>query len=603
MKIDKPLITNLDSIAATGFLKVAATTGLLSVDTTTYLNASNLNLQIVNGFTDEAINAAITALGSAGGIVYFPTGTYTINSQILVQYANTTFVGAGPSTRLLCDLWANWGAPADMIYVNQKNNFKIINMMLDGNSANTGQNFNLLYVYKQTGVSIDGCIFTYSDYKGAYIEASNEVTITNSTFSNCDDSGVHTDGYDNHGAGGYAGGAKYVIEGNTFISNVYGYTDYYAKNPAIVGNSSYSDTYGINMAYGLSYGCTISGNTIYSPSRGIYIYNVSPCTIVGNAIYNASYRALVIDGGNNISIIGNTILTSADEGIGVANGGAITGLVIKGNSISGVANNHNDIWFSDSNQTTGVIIEGNVFKATAGNSERAVFIQKVAGAKICNNISSGHDTSFVSTTALSSGVELSNNLATDTTKLVDTAATSYYDVPVLTSATQPAAPETGMIYYTGTKYQGYSGAVWKDIAFIDSPTFTGTVTLPTQTNTVAALKLPTGTLLSTTAAGALENDGTHLYFTFANSGTRYQLDQQAATLTRATFVNGDLTAGVLTVTHNKGLAAPYSVSVVVFDNNAKQIIPDVVTGLTNTFTIDLTSYGTLTGTWGYAYVA
>lgn len=50
--------------------------------------------------------------------------------------------------------------------------------------------------------------------------------------------------------------------------------------------------------------------------------------------------------------------------------------------------------------------------------------------------------------------------------------------------------------------------------------FAGTTTRP-------ALVLPTGVNLTTTQAGALENDGTHLYFTFANSGTRFQLDQQS----------------------------------------------------------------------------
>jgi len=69
-----------------------------------------------------------------------------------------------------------------------------------------------------------------------------------------------------------------------------------------------------------------------------------------------------------------------------------------------------------------------------------------------------------------------------------------------------------------------------------------------------------------------------------------------------TFVNADLAAGVLTITHSLGLSAPYAVNVVVFDNNAKQIIPDDVTGLTNTVAIDLSSYGVLTGTWGYRYI-
>ena len=76
-----------------------------------------------------------------------------------------------------------------------------------------------------------------------------------------------------------------------------------------------------------------------------------------------------------------------------------------------------------------------------------------------------------------------------------------------------------------------------------------------------------------------------------------------ASVTRGTFTNTDLVAGILTVTHSKALTAPYSLVISVFNNNAKMVIPDDVTGLTNTFKIDLTSFGTITGTWGYAYLA
>jgi len=76
-----------------------------------------------------------------------------------------------------------------------------------------------------------------------------------------------------------------------------------------------------------------------------------------------------------------------------------------------------------------------------------------------------------------------------------------------------------------------------------------------------------------------------------------------ATLTRATFTNANLSSGILTITHSKGLSTPYTVMVVIFDNNNKQIIPDEITGATNTVAIDLSSYGTLSGTWGYGYIA
>lgn len=61
------------------------------------------------------------------------------------------------------------------------------------------------------------------------------------------------------------------------------------------------------------------------------------------------------------------------------------------------------------------------------------------------------------------------------------------------------------------------------------------------------------------------------------------------------FTNASLSSGKLTVTHNLGQKL---VLVQVYDNNDKQIQPTEVT-LTNTTTleIDLTDFGTLTGTW------
>ena len=76
----------------------------------------------------------------------------------------------------------------------------------------------------------------------------------------------------------------------------------------------------------------------------------------------------------------------------------------------------------------------------------------------------------------------------------------------------------------------------------------------------------------------------------------------SGTVTTGTFANASLATGVLTITHGKSYSAPYPIIVVIFDNNNKQCIPDDVTGATNTVLVDLTSYGVLSGTWGYAYV-
>ena len=65
---------------------------------------------------------------------------------------------------------------------------------------------------------------------------------------------------------------------------------------------------------------------------------------------------------------------------------------------------------------------------------------------------------------------------------------------------------------------------------------------------------------------------------------------------REAFDDGDLTAGVLTVTHNLGVRY-HNVSV--YDNSGVKIgEPDAVTDSSTTaLTVDLTSFAPLTGTW------
>jgi len=71
--------------------------------------------------------------------------------------------------------------------------------------------------------------------------------------------------------------------------------------------------------------------------------------------------------------------------------------------------------------------------------------------------------------------------------------------------------------------------------------------------------------------------------------------------TVGTFTNATLSDGVLTITHSLGLTNFLKI-VSISDNNEEQIIPDDITFATNTILVDLTSYGTLTGTWEYAYI-
>jgi len=69
---------------------------------------------------------------------------------------------------------------------------------------------------------------------------------------------------------------------------------------------------------------------------------------------------------------------------------------------------------------------------------------------------------------------------------------------------------------------------------------------------------------------------------------------------RTSFINSDLSSGILTVTHNLGQQI---VLVQIYDNNNKKIEPDEIT-LTNSTSllVDLTSFGSLSGTWNIIVV-
>jgi hypothetical protein len=75
---------------------------------------------------------------------------------------------------------------------------------------------------------------------------------------------------------------------------------------------------------------------------------------------------------------------------------------------------------------------------------------------------------------------------------------------------------------------------------------------------------------------------------------QYQSFPQIA-VARTAFTNTNLVSGTLTFTHNIGRQI---VSVQVFDNNNNQVIPDeVVLSSTTAAAIQLSNFGTLTGTW------
>ncbi len=84
--------------------------------------------------------------------------------------------------------------------------------------------------------------------------------------------------------------------------------------------------------------------------------------------------------------------------------------------------------------------------------------------------------------------------------------------------------------------------------------------------------------------------------TGATTSAAARTNLAAAGIFRTTFTNSNLTSGLLTVTHNLGNKY---VSVFVYDDNDKLIldVDDVTATSTTAATIDITSFGTISGTW------
>jgi hypothetical protein len=77
----------------------------------------------------------------------------------------------------------------------------------------------------------------------------------------------------------------------------------------------------------------------------------------------------------------------------------------------------------------------------------------------------------------------------------------------------------------------------------------------------------------------------------------------AGTAHEFAFSNGQLTSGKLTVSHGHDLTAGYGVLVQIINNSNQMVVPDNVQSYKNScFTVDLSSYGSITSTWYVVYV-
>jgi pectate lyase-like protein len=270
-----------------------------------------------------AVQAASTAAASVGGIVFFPPGTYKVNSQITIA-ANVSFVGAGRQVSTI-KAGANGVTP---LHVNSSTNYASVRgLTIDGNKAGiTGTSH---------GVEILGDLASVLDCRivnvrnnGVDVQGGDHAHIAGCDFVTIDGSAVR----------GIQASHDILIEKNRVFSCHNGFwmwdeglgASFYNNRPRIFDNYIEFTT-GTNGTLGQDGGIALNccpwpevrGNVIRNNNgRGIHVFGNSPgAIIVGNTVVDCGVTNQVsgIDCGDtgdyNFLVANNEIWRSGASGI------------------------------------------------------------------------------------------------------------------------------------------------------------------------------------------------------------------------------------------------------------------------------------------------
>lgn len=389
----------------------------MSLTKVTYSMIENGVFDITNygavgdGSTDDSdyIQAAIDAVPVAGGVVYFPAGTYRVTKQILIDSKpNIQFLGDGYASVIKPDN----GSYIVMLFDNASGS-----AMLQGLSFDSGNYVNpTMTMVKMTGATayttIKDCVFSGCAY-GLYLGETYVIKVVDNQFSNC---GVCL--YATNAEGSVA---DLLIDGNTFGTCLFG------SDPLV------------RLIYN---GVRFTNNYFETESKyraSLYISTNSQDTVVvGNQWFNSG--GITIEASNLVTFTGNCMVNSYDSVNKYSfrvNGSAIA--TISGNtfnagtlpeaidcfSLSGTANivgNTINGW------TVGVNLpsSGSVIGNTIANCGTGIKSVSAAAAFVVGNFLSSN------TTDINNGGTAANYALNYATTITDTsggAGTSFGNTP------------------------------------------------------------------------------------------------------------------------------------------------------------------------------
>jgi hypothetical protein len=362
-----------------------------------------------NGTTDDtaAIQSAVSAGAGANSYVYFPCGTYLINSVSITISNNTRLVGAGRCAVIKGGaLLAN--SPNGSIVGLPVSNPPWRLVMTNGDWVNGGSNiiiedlkFDLTVAAPSATASTSALLFNkvngarienvsvVGDASGGAGSADGIGFISSSNYSVAHNSVVNVNNacYDNWG-----GGTDFVIEGNfcdqKFVSSAYGILitgqftnltpattargrviDNVIRNAGPTGiwvQGGWNQATGGGATYGSVVDVTVTGNVIDTITKfhGIRVSDSSRINISNNAIRSPSATAITVSSeylGNQTDLIINGNVISQCNASAGANpcvffGSTNSKMVFSNNRIVGSGQSY-DVQIS--NSSSNVVITGN----------------------------------------------------------------------------------------------------------------------------------------------------------------------------------------------------------------------------------------------------
>lgn len=383
----------------------------------------------------NAINAAVS-----GGTVYFPDGTYLINSDLTIVSNNVRLVGSGRSSIIKS---AN-ASSANCIKVSNANHIIISDLQLDGNRLN--QSGGVSYSVN-AGIRISQCddvlvenIYVHDTYsQGIYAENSTNLIINKNRVHNTGDGGIFLHPQVNNPAC-----TNVVISNNVVdMAGYYGITAIRSDYVTITGNDSYnngqtdpSQGFGIdlegsrysiisnNLCHdghggilcrittegGANQNCnrnTIQGNTCYNNTpAGTHGEASIQCTdsdyiLIANNFCSTAPQGINLGNATFVTVIGNTVVSHTNTGIRAYNSSG-SNLTILNNFVN--ANSNNGIQTA----VPRTLIEGNHIK---GNTNEGIEFLSGSSNSVArhNYILDNTDNGILIDGSGTSGIEINDN--------------------------------------------------------------------------------------------------------------------------------------------------------------------------------------------------